>query len=187
MYERATYQIKGVSPLLQHNGQLADPLNKWAKEMKKISGKRAKTEADFAELARLEFMGGLYLHNGEPCLPGELLEAAFVEGAKKLRKGQQAKAGIIVDGFASLAYDGPRKPDELWEDESFRLTAGVRVQRNRVMRTRPIFRDWSVQVDVDFMPDVLNKTDIDEIVAACGRVVGLGDWRPRFGRFDVAG
>jgi hypothetical protein len=51
--------------------------------MKRVSGKRAKTDADFEELARLEFLGGLYLHNGEPCLPGEVIEAALVEAAAR--------------------------------------------------------------------------------------------------------
>lgn len=82
-----------------HSGRLADPLNPIAKAVKKVSSKRMKTDADFAELARLEFLGGLYLHRGEPCIPGEVLEAALIEAARKMRRGQQAKAGVICDDF----------------------------------------------------------------------------------------
>lgn len=185
MYEKLTLKIRGVAPLLMHNGRLADPLNSHAKAMKKISGKRKKTEADFAELSRLEWYGSLYVHNGKPCIPGELFEAALVEGAKKSKRGQQAKAAIICDGFYSLEYDGPRDPDKLWQDENFRLVAGVRIQRNRVMRTRPIFRNWSAEIGIEYMPTMLDETEIKDIATTTGQVVGLGDWRPRFGRFEI--
>src|SRR5579871_793972 len=169
-YESLKFRIRGVVPLVMHNGQLADPLNRHAKEMKKISGKRAKTEADFERLAKLEWYGGLYVHNGAPCLPGEVIEAAFIEAAKKSKRGQQAKAGVISDGFWPLEYDGPKEPDALWEDESYRLTTGVRVQRNRVMRTRPIFPRWEATVQIDYLPDQLNAGDVADIIRTCGRV-----------------
>jgi len=151
--------------------------------MKRVSGKRAKTDADFEELARLEFLGGLYLHNGEPCLPGEVIEAALVEAARKMRRGQQAKAGILSNENFPIEYDGPRTANELWADERFRLTVGVKVQKNKVMRTRPIFREWASEISVDFMPGQLNRAEVEEMVRTAGTIVGIGDWRPKFGRF----
>ena len=185
MYEKLNFRLKGVVPLLVHSGRLADPLNPITKAMKKVSGKRMKTEADFAELSRLEWYGSLYVHDKRPCIPGEVLEAAFVEGAKKSKRGQQAKAGIICDGFYPLDYDGPKDPDELWKDEKFRLVTGVRVQRNRIMRTRPIFPEWSADVTVDYLPSLLNESEVTDIIVTVGQVVGIGDWRPRFGRFEI--
>jgi hypothetical protein len=182
-YERLKFRLAGASPLICHNGQLADPLNSISKEMERVSSKRAKTDADFEELARLEFLGGLYLDNGEPCIPGEVIEAALVEAAKKMRRGQQAKAGIISQGNFPIQYDGPRTANELWADERFRLVAGVKVQRNKVMRTRPIFREWASEISVDFMPGQLNRSEVEEMVRTAGTVVGIGDWRPKFGRF----
>lgn len=177
-----------MAPLLMHNGQLADPLNKFAREMKRVSGKRKKVEADHEELAKLEWHGSLYMHSGQPCLPGEMIEAAFISAAKKSRLGQQAKAGIISDGFWRIEYpDAPRSLDELWADENYRLSVGVRVQSSRVIRTRPIFRDWSAEISIDFLPDQFDRGNVIETVAVCGRLVGLGDWRPRFGRFRVEG
>ncbi|MBX9925857.1 MAG: hypothetical protein K2Y05_05825 [Hyphomicrobiaceae bacterium] len=184
-YKRLTFKIRGVSPLVMHNGQLADPLNKHSKEMRKISGKRKKTEADFEQLAKLEWFGSLYLHGGAPCIPGEVLEAGFIEAARKNRRGQQAKAGIVSDGFWPIEFDGPKSPDQLWEDENYRLTVGVRIQKNRIMRTRPIFRAWSATVSLDYLTDQLDKGEVVETVEILGRIVGLGDWRPRFGRFEV--
>jgi hypothetical protein len=162
---------------------LADPLNYYAKEMKKIAGKRHKTEADLEELSRLEWHGSLYLSAGKVCLPGELMEAHLVEAARKLRKGQQAKAGLFCDGTFHLAYPGPTELNALWADETFRLSTGVRVQRSRLIRTRPIFPTWRLAAEVLYNPSQLNRSEIEEFFRIGGEQIGLGDWRPRFGRY----
>lgn len=184
-YARIQFRLNGVSPLLMHNGRLANPLDPMAKALKAVTGKRAKTDADHEEMARIEFLGGLYIGDDGPCLPGEMIEAMLVVAAKKSKRGPQAKAGIISDGMHRLEYAGPRDPDALWDDDRFRLVAGVRVQQARLMRTRPIFRDWSAEIFVDFLPGQLNRADVAEMMRIAGEVVGLGDWRPRFGRFTV--
>jgi len=153
--------------------------------MKKISSKRDKTEADFLELSRIEFMGSLYLQDNKPCLPGELVEAALIESSKKRKRGPQAKAGVLIETNAPLIYEGPKSPDELWADENYRLVTGVRVQRNRIMRTRPIFREWSANLEVNYLNSLLNESEVLEFLKICGEQIGFGDWRPRFGRFRL--
>jgi len=183
----ATYQCKiiGATPLLMHNGLLADPTNEIARMMKAVSGKRDKTEADFAELSRLEWYGGLYLQDGSPCLPGEMIEAMLLEASRKKKKGVQAKAGLIVPNNAKLDYPGPQDIDEMWKSGQFLHKVGVRIQKNKVIRTRPIFREWSVTMDVYYLPSLLNKSDVEGFIEVAGQIVGLGDWRPKFGRFEV--
>jgi hypothetical protein len=70
MLEKYACRITGAAPLILHNVQLADPLNAYAKEMKKISGKRRKTDADLEELARFEWHGSLYVSQGQVVIPG---------------------------------------------------------------------------------------------------------------------
>lgn len=185
-YQSLKFQLRGVVPLVMHNGQLADPLNPYTKEMKKITGKRKKTDSDFEQLAKLEWYGSLYVHDGVPCIPGEVIEAAFIAGARKSKRGQQAKAGMLSDGFWPVEYDGPKNIDELWSDQSYRMTTAVRVQQNRVMRTRPIFREWKTTVQIDFFEDQFNLRDIADVLTTVGQSVGLCDWRPRFGRFEAS-
>ncbi len=36
-----------------------------------------------------------------------------------------------------------------------------------------------------FDPDVLNLRDIEEIAIDAGKLVGIGDWRPKHGRFTA--
>jgi hypothetical protein len=185
-YQTLSFRLISAAPLLCHNGQLADPLNDLARQMKKISSKRDKTDADLEELARLEWHGSLYLDSDrQPCLSGEMLEAAFVQAAKRQKRGKQAQAGIMCPSTYPLEYDGPSHLDELWQRPEFRLTVGVRIKNNRVMRTRPRFPTWATTIEVQYDPALLNENEVREIVRRTGSEIGLGDWRPRFGRFQV--
>lgn len=188
MSEKLTFKIRGVAPLLMHNGQLADPGNQWARAMKEISSKRAKTTADYEEMARLEWFGSLYLHEGEPCIPGYVLEATLIGrggAARKQKMGKQAAAGLYVTDNFLLEYDGPHDPEELWKLEEFRYQVLVRVQTSRVLRTRPIFHKWAATVSFEVEPDLVNVADAKLWMAIAGRESGLMDWRPKFGRFEV--
>lgn len=187
-----SYQLLGESPLLCHNGQTADPRNTYAKAMKAISGKRKKTDADLDELARLEWFAGLYVDDKRGLvIPSHVLKACFVNGAKKSKRGPQTKSGLFVADHAVLDFTG--KPDQINEEtlnELFHagdhhLTCGVKVGMAKVMRTRPQFIGWSLTVGIQYDPDLLNPHDIQDILTDAGRQVGLGDWRPEYGRFTV--
>lgn len=178
-------EMRGVRPLLMHSGRLANRLDPHTQALAKITGKRQKTDADFAEIARLEFLGGLWIKDGEPCVLGTALEATAVNGAKKVKRGPDAKSGLLVLDDAPLLYPGPRDPRELWDTGKHHLTAGAVVSGRRVMRTRPMFSEWSVRFDAHYMPDVLNAEDVLEFFTLAGRRCGLGDWRPRYGLFEV--
>jgi hypothetical protein len=184
-YQTYTRKITGVIPMLMHSGMLADPSNPIVQMMKKISGKRDKTESDYIEMSRLEWYGGLYVDNGRPCIPGEVIEACLLEAARKSRKGKQAQAGIMVPDNAILIYDGPQNIDEMWESGQFIHKAGVKIQRNKVIRTRPVFKNWSAVITIHYLPGLLNESDVKTFLEVAGQIVGLGDWRPKFGRFVV--
>lgn len=137
-------------------------------------------------MAKLEWNGSLYLNSDNVIvLPDYLVEASLKGAARKKKKGKQAEAGLFVEGNFPIEYDGPSDLDQLWELETFRFSVGVRVQRNRVQRTRPIFRKWGVVVDVTFDPSLLNRNDVVEFFGIAGQTVGFGDWRPKYGRFSL--
>jgi len=193
MTQLPTVQIRfqGVSPLLCHNGQTADPRNTFAKAMKAISGKRKKTDADYDEMARLEWLAGLYRTSDDIVIPDYVIESTMIAGAKKSKRGPQAKCGLFFTQHASLQFVG--KPDsitdetlaEMFSSGDFTHTIGVKVSMSKVMRTRPIFRNWSLDAIAQYDPDVLNLRDVEEIATDAGKLVGLGDWRPKHGRFDA--
>lgn len=184
--ESLKFRITGVAPLIMHSGLLADPLNKYTRAIKKISANRKKVDADFEDMARLEWYGSLYLKDGVPCLPGNNLEAALIgrgSAARSQKMGKQAAAALIVPDDYPLEYDGPKDIDELWKDERFRLVSKVRIGTASVMRTRPFFKEWAAIVEVLYVPTSLNEDHICQWMEIAGRQVGLCDWRPKYGRF----
>lgn len=184
-WQALNYKLTSVCPMLMHNGQAADPLNKWAKLMKQISSKRAKTDADHEEMARIEFMASLYMSTEGPIIPASNIDAMLVHAAKKSKEGQAAKSAIFCAKHAPLIYDGPRMADDLWADERFRDRHPVRVQNARVMRTRPKFEQWEAIVELNYEPTLINPARIDEWMIVAGSQIGVNDWRPQHGRFGA--
>lgn len=183
----AVYKIKGTAPLIPHNGRLADPTYKFSRAMKEISGKRNKTEADLLELARLEWFGALYAEDGKLVIPAYVIEAGLIAASKKQRQGQLSQAGMFVNKNSLLIYpDMDKTLDELWEMDDYRFSIGVRIQRAKIMRMRPIFNTWETELNMTFEDSIVNKKDVDTWVKICGEQVGLCDWRPRYGRFELA-
>jgi hypothetical protein len=172
-------------PILFHNGQTADPLNKHSKQMKQISNKRNKTDADYEQMAKIEFAAGLYMAPDGPIIPADVIDAMLIMAAKKSKEGPIAKSGVFCARHASLVYDGPRTTDELWADERFRFVKRVKVGQASVMRTRPKFDVWEAIVEVNYEPEIVNPSRIDDWLTIAGLQVGLCDWRPRFGRFGA--
>ena len=82
-------------------------------------------------------------------------------------------------------YEGPRDANELWADGNFAFVAMVKIQQNKVARTRPIFHDWTAEVAVQYSPGIINESDIVRWMDVAGAEVGLMDWRPRYGRFEA--
>jgi hypothetical protein len=186
-YETLEVRIVGVSPLLIHNAQLADPMNRFVRAIKEITAKgRKKTDSDLEALSKLEFLGGLYLGDkGVPAIPGECIEGMIRDGAKKSRAGKDAICGIISDGVWPIEYDGPKDPEKLWLDDRFRDYRGVKVGSSRVMRMRPRFNSWAITFSVAYQDEVVNRGNLEKWIRDAGQLVGLCDFRPRFGRFEV--
>jgi hypothetical protein len=180
------YRLKGDAPLVMHSGELANPLSKYAKLLKQVTSKKAKTDADHEKMAEIEYVAGLYMTEKDgPVIPGQNLESAIYEGAKKTKEGKVAKSALFAPGFFRLDYDGPRTAEELFALEQFRLTASVKVNMSRVMRTRPLFPEWSSIVTLQYEDAIVNIGQVDRWVQTAGTQIGLGDWRPRYGRFSV--
>lgn len=185
-----TCNLIGNAPLILHNGQLANPLNRYAKRLKEISGKRKKTDDDHAKMARIEFEGSLYLDTEKrPCVPSVNIQAAIVKGAMLEKCGPQAKSGVFVLGDSyPIKHPGPDDVEGLWDNGEGEavLSSLVKVGQAKVVRTRPIFHKWRLDgVQIEVAEDVVSIPDLKRWAEAAGRVRALGDWRPTHGRFKV--
>ena len=179
--------ITGTAPMLMHNGRLANPLDPATQALKALTAKRKKTDDDLIDIARAEFLGGLYIDpDVGPYVPGENVERAILDAAKLTKNGMNVKRGLFIETDVNpIAYHGPRTAEALWEDENFRLIRTVRNQQNRVSRCRPMFTDWRTSAEGTLDESVLDFRTLAAIVEQAGAYVGLGDWRPRYGRFTA--
>jgi len=180
--------ITGTDPLLMHNARLSDEFDPIVRLMREITSKRTnKTDDDRWELRRLEFHGGLYMDkNLGPYIPGQNIERALRDAAVVTRQGKNIQRGVVVlTSRARLDYDGPRDPDDLWEDKNYVSSASIKVGTSRVIRTRPMFQEWSVTVDLTLDTEIMDRETLEGIVHRAGKSVGLGDWRPRYGKFSA--
>jgi hypothetical protein len=189
-----------------HNERLADPLDSITQALAEITGKRKKAIEDHQEIARREFFGGLYTDPVyEWPLPPDLevivglpawnVLRCLQEGAKRHKRGPDILRGVspIVD-FAPVTFEhpvtgarmgGPINPQDLWREGQFSLRKSVGVQRSRTMRTRPIFREWELELDVEVDPTVLDVHTIRFMWTDAGKYAGLGEMRPVYGKFNA--
>lgn len=184
--ELITLKLKSTHPLLMHADRYANPLDLRTKAHKELTSKRKKTDDDHEAIARSEYMGSLYINPDGPYIPSFNLDAAFVDAAKLQKLGRHSKrAMMVVENHVYLEYDGPKTPDGLWNDKRFVDSRSVRVSTARLMRYRPMFDTWTATCTLMVNPDQLSINEIKQIVTNAGQLIGVGDYRPRFGRFAV--
>ena len=189
--ETIKFKIVGDTIVLMHSAEkLADPLNAHTKLIKEISSKRNKTEKDHMDMSRLEWEAGIYYDEDiGPYFPAVNVEACLRSAAKLSRLGKAVERAIFVQpDLVALDYDGPRKINELfYENSPFIDKRAINVKTSKVMRTRPKFpAGWSMTFTVSYMADIITKDQLILICKTAGRLIGMGDYRPRFGRFTVA-
>lgn len=182
-----TCRIEGITPLLHHAATGLDPTHPLKKEAAKITAKRGqkKTDAELAALDWIDFQLSIY-HNGDaPFVPGLNVEAVIRAGATAQRKGKDVLAGVaVMEDEIPLIYEGPRGVRDLY-DAGFVDRRRATVQRQGVMRTRPIFRRWALEFTAMVDDKIVNVEAVREATEYAGMRVGLLDFRPRFGRFQV--
>lgn len=176
----------GGSALVMHNERLADPLNDFTRSIAGVAKKRNKTEADHLEIARLEFLGGLYTNGNGPCIPAWNILRCLQDGARRHKRGMDVPRGVFpLKDHADVLYDGDtiRDPDQLWKAGGFSLRKTVGIQRSRTVRTRPIFTEWTAELPIEIDPVIFDIDTLQIFWKEAGKYAGLGEMRPIYGRF----
>lgn len=123
---------------------------------------------------------------GYLCVPGEYVRQAIIHAAKYKQDPRSPrksamdlfKAGVVsLTDYASL---GKKNWDYL-------DTRRVTVQRAGVNRTRPAMKKgWNSSFTFQVItPEYIDKQLFLDVLGTAGRLVGIGDFRPTYGRFQV--
>lgn len=173
----ARVAIVGVSDILFH---------RWNNEAIEQKAKAAKG----SEAKKTDNVESYVYRNDEGviCIPGKYLRGAIV-GAAKFRQDPRSprksamdlyKAGVIVETTLAPIGGNPTKWDY---DHAERVT----VQRNGLTRIRPAFRQgWTAEFDLQVTtPEYIDPQALNDTIVKAGRLVGLADFRPSYGRFQV--
>lgn len=176
----AYVKILGVADMLLH---------RWNCEEVEAKGKAAK-----GSKAKKSDNVESYVYRDEDgflAIPGEYLRQSIL-GASKFRQDPRSprkcaldlfKAGIVC--MTPLATIGP-VPTKAWSYEDRRR---VTVQRNAITRIRPaILSGWTLEIALAvLLPEYIQPAVLTETIGMAGRLIGIADFRPTYGRFTVTG
>lgn len=185
--EVISVSIKSLGPMLMHSCRLANPLDPITKAHKALTGKRKKTDEDQLAIAKSEWMASAYFEDDVGVyIPGVNVESCLFEAAKLRKLGKIAKRAIFVnEDKIKLEYQGPKTLEKLFEDPRFVDARPVKVSTARLIRYRPKFDNWSARFDITFNSEQINRSELIDVMNDAGSLIGLGDFRPRFGKFEV--
>jgi len=127
---------------------------------------------------------------GQLCLPGEHFFQSMVLAA----------SGFQVKGQGKKTYKDAVKGNVYVEPEYIGLTGvdgkalydyaidcrPARIKQARISRNRPKLNEWVAEFDIVVTDDGSVSSEVmNAILVSSGQVKGVGDYRPRFGRFIV--
>ena len=126
--------------------------------------------------------------NGNLGLPGEYLRQCIIHAAKfrqDPRSPRKSAMDLFKAGIVSLTTLADLGKDE-WDYEH---RCRVVIQRNAINRTRPAIKQgWKAVFEIMVnLPEYINPDMLNEVIQQAGRLIGMADFRPSYGRFAVTG
>lgn len=129
--------------------------------------------------------------DGSICLPGEYFRQSIIHAAKYIQDPRSPrksamdlfKAGLVVlTEYSPIIVNG--EAAKSWDYLDQRR---VVIQRNGVNRVRPaMLKGWRAAVELQILlPEYITRDVLGAAIGNAGRLVGVGDFRPTYGRFQV--
>ena len=169
-------KIKGISPLLMNKPEEYGFDEQWIE-------KKASTNWEKDALKKLYIDADERIYT-----PSNHVEMALIEAGKKVKVKGQGKA-TYSKLFGSMVTIEEFELIHLKQKyEIFKMLVVIPSTKGRVMRYRPMFKDWEFEFHINF-EDEIPAEAIKECLEIAGKYVGIGDWRPKkkgkFGKFQV--
>ena len=165
-------KIKGISDYLQHKR----PFEEDDKALQKRTG-----EVDYSK----EVEKTVYREDDIGCfIPAKHLRACMVQAGSAFKlKGNQTYRRMLN---AVVEVDPDRVPLKK-KNFDYVHKEFVKLQGNQVLRYRPAYtKGWEAEFKLLILDEEQIPVDVaKQILEYAGKFVGIGDWRPHFGRFEV--
>lgn len=170
-------EIQGIAPLLQNN------IEGSMEQMTRKGKRRTGGVKDDAE----SWKGKLYRIEDGLGHPGAAIESALVKAGRDFKADKRRSMADIVKAtcFVTEPYltlVGKTEPDLI-----NRASVVNPHTKGRCFCYRPMFETgWKGSFSLQIADlEMVSVDRIKEILDHAGRRVGIGDWRPKFGRFFV--
>lgn len=171
----ANVRIEGVADMLFHrwNCEAVEAKGKAAK------GSKAKKTDDIESYVYRD-------RDGVLCVPGEYLRQAIIHAAKfrqDPRSPRKSAMDLFKAAVVSLTQLAPLGK-ETWDYEH---KCRVMIQRNGITRVRPAFlAGWKAEFQLMVnLPEYVSPAMLHETLVSAGKLIGMADFRPTYGRFSV--
>jgi hypothetical protein len=167
--------VEGSADFLFHRWN-AEAVDERAKAAKNSKGK--KTDDIESYVYRTD--------DGELAIPGEYLRGAIINAAK-FRQDPRSPRKSAMDLFkAAIVVTTPLATLGV-KDWDYLDKRRVMIQRNGINRIRPAMKaGWTAEFHLLVMlPEYVDRQTLRETIESAGRLIGLGDFRPTFGRFGI--
>jgi hypothetical protein len=167
--------IKGVTDILFHRWNCEAVEEKGAAAK---GSKAKKTDNLESYVYRME--------NGNLAIPGEYLRGAII-GAAKYRQDPRSPRKSAMDLFKAGVTSLTPLADLGVKDWDYEDRRRALIQRNAINRIRPALRaGWEVEFDfLVNLPEYISPEILNGVIQAAGRLIGIADFRPTYGRFQV--
>jgi hypothetical protein len=183
------FRIEGVDSLLLNNPQTVDPTNDYAREKKKITGKRTKTDEDLENLRRLDVASKTYFDSEMGVYVPSTWIIASIAGTSwsksKISKANIRSGVFMGEPKIKLNYAGQervRTLDDISGNPEFQITQILKQGQVRIAKNAPIFHNWSFETELEFDPSVIDRQTLIDILTHAASYGGFGDFRPTYGR-----
>ena len=167
--------VEGSADFLFHRWN-AEAVDEKAKAAKNSKGK--KTDDVESYVYRTD--------NGELAIPGEYLRGSIINAAK-FRQDPRSPRKSAMDLFkAAIVVTTPLATLGV-KDWDYLDKRRVMIQRAGINRVRPAMKaGWCAEFHLLVMlPEYVDRQILRETIESAGRLIGLGDFRPTFGRFGI--
>jgi len=172
---RVEVTIEGVAPILFH---------RWNCESVESKSKAKKGSA---EKKSDDTESYVYRNDeGEICIPGEYLRGALV-GAAKFQQDPRSPRKSAADLYKAAIVSLTPLASLGAKDWDYMDKRRVTIQRNAITRSRPAMSaGWKATfILLVNLPEYLSPTSLNATIQQSGKLIGLADFRPSFGRFVV--